>query len=54
LTSAASVCELNERRRFEEGQASFLLKDFMVDDFIYLPLNLDGYVFAESSFGTEN
>jgi len=51
LISGASVCELNERRRFDEGQASFLLKDFAVDDFIYLPLNLDGYLFEESSFG---
>jgi len=49
LISGASVCELNERRRFDEGQVSFLLKDFTVEDFISCP-SIYGYVFTESSF----
>lgn len=35
--SGARVCDLNERRRLDEGQASFLAKDFAVEECIYLP-----------------
>lgn len=32
--SGASACCLNESKRFEDGQASFLLNDFTLDAFI--------------------
>ena len=53
MISGASVCDLNERRRLDDGQASFLAKDFAVEECIYLPLSTR-VEFTESVCRTKN